>query len=308
MADVTRWDHVITPVLGRTAPTASRGEVIDHLRRASYELRRRDPIMIAHSGNGHIGGDFSIADVLVTLVLHELNLDPADPLNPERDRLILSKGHTAGALYIAMALAGYFGVDELMTFMDPHSRLSGHPNRACIPGIETNTGALGHGLPIGVGTALAAKLDGSPRRTVVLLGDGELQEGSNWEALMAGAQFGLDRLYAVCDRNRLQMGTPTEQTIALEPLADKARAFGWNVVEIDGHDHGQILDAFAAAPVPGKPTFVISHSHKGHPISFMSDKVTWHHHVPTPDEIDAILGELTEDDIDAILSELEETK
>ena len=308
MADVTRWDHVITPVLGRTAPTASRGEVIDHLRRASYELRRRDPIMIAHSGNGHIGGDFSIADVLVTLVLHELNLDPADPLNPERDRLILSKGHTAGALYIAMALAGYFGVDELMTFMDPHSRLSGHPNRAYIPGIETNTGALGHGLPIGVGTALAAKLDGSPRRTDVLLGDGELQEGSNWEALMAGAQFGLDRLYAVCDRNRLQMGTPTEQTIALEPLADKARAFGWNVVEIDGHDHGQILDAFAAAPVPGKPTFVISHSHKGHPISFMSDKVTWHHHVPTPDEIDAILGELTEDDIDAILSELEETK
>lgn len=308
MADVTRWDHVITPVLGRTAPTASRGEVIDHLRRASYELRRRDPIMIAHSGNGHIGGDFSIADVLVTLVLHELNLDPADPLNPERDRLILSKGHTAGALYIAMALAGYFGVDELMTFMDPHSRLSGHPNRAYIPGIETNTGALGHGLPIGVGTALAAKLDGSPRRTVVLLGDGELQEGSNWEALMAGAQFGLDRLYAVCDRNRLQMGTPTEQTIALEPLADKARAFGWNVVEIDGHDHGQILDAFAAAPVPGKPTFVISHSHKGHPISFMSDKVTWHHHVPTRDEIDAILGELTEDDIDAILSELEETK
>jgi len=163
-------------------------------------------------------------------------------------------------------------------------------------------------IAAGVGAALAAKLDGSPRRTVVLMGDGELQEGSNWEALMAGAQFGLDRLYAVCDRNRLQMGTPTEQTIALEPLADRARAFGWHVVEIDGHDHGQILDAFAAAPAPGKPTFVISHSHKGYPISFMSDKVSWHHHVPTPDEIDAILNELTPDDIDAILSELEEQK
>lgn len=308
MGDTTRWDHVVTPVLGRTAPGASREEVVAHLRRASTELRRRDPLMIAHSGNGHIGGDYSIADVLVTLVLHELNLDPADPLKADRDRLILSKGHTAGALYIALALAGYFPVEELMTFMDPGSRLSGHPNRGYIPGIEANTGALGHGLPIGVGAALAAKLDGSPRRTVVLMGDGELQEGSNWEALMAGAQFGLDRLYAVCDRNRLQMGTPTEQTIALEPLADRARAFGWHVVEIDGHDHGQILDAFAAAPAPGKPTFVISHSHKGYPISFMSDKVSWHHHVPTPDEIDAILNELTPDDIDAILSELEEQK
>ncbi|MFZ0530645.1 MAG: transketolase [Propionicimonas sp.] len=307
MSDTSRWDFT-TPVLGRIGKDASRGEIVAHLEQAARELRRRDPVMIAHSGNGHIGGDFSIADVLVTLVLHELNLDPANPVMPERDRLILSKGHTAGALYIAMALAGYFDPSELMTFMDPHSRLNGHPNRNYIPGIETNTGALGHGLPIAVGTALAAKLDGSPRRTVVLLGDGELQEGSNWEALMAGAQFGLDQLYAVCDRNRLQMGTPTEATIALEPLADKARAFGWHVVEIDGHDFNQILDAFAAPPEKGKPTFVISHSHKGHPISFMSDKVTWHHHVPTPDEIDAILQELTPEDIDTILSELEEKK
>jgi transketolase len=306
MTQAPTWDFE-TPTLGRIGKDRPRAEVIAHLKEGARQLRRRDPIMIAHSGNGHIGGDFSIADVLVTLLLHELNVDPAEPTWPDRDRLILSKGHTAGALYIAMALAGYFDPAELMTFMDPGSRLNGHPNRNYIPGIETNTGALGHGLPVGVGTALAGKLDGSSRRTVVLLGDGELQEGSNWEALMAGAQFGLDRLYAICDRNRLQMGTPTEETIALEPLADKARAFGWHVVEIDGHDYDQILDTFAADPVPGKPTFVISHSHKGHPISFMSDRVTWHHHVPTPDEVDAILQELTTDDIDAILTELEET-
>lgn len=292
MADTSRWDHVVTPAIGRIPRDLPRAEVIARLAEASKELRRRDPIMIVHSGNGHIGGDYSIADVLVTLVLHELNLDPADPTMPERDRLILSKGHTAGALYIAMALAGYFDVDELMTFMDPHSRLSGHPNRNYIAGIETNTGALGHGLPFAVGTALAAKLDGSPRRTVVLLGDGELQEGSNWEALMAGAQFGLDRLVAVVDRNRLQMGARTDDLVALEPLAERVTAFGWNVVEIDGHDYGQILDAFAAEPVGGRPTFVISHTHKGHPVSFMSDKVAWHHHVPTPDEVDAILAEL----------------
>ncbi|MDN5571076.1 MAG: transketolase [Propionibacteriaceae bacterium] len=294
MADTSQWDHVVTDTLGRIGKDAPREEVVAFLRHAATELRRRDPIMIVHSGNGHIGGDFSIADILVTLVLHELNLDPADPLASDRDRLILSKGHTAGALYIAMALAGYFPTEELMTFMDPGSRLNGHPNRNYIPGIETNTGALGHGLPVGVGTALAAKMDGSDRRTVVLLGDGELQEGSNWEALMAGAQFELDHLYAVVDRNRLQMGSRTEDAVGLEPLAEKFTAFGWRVVEIDAHDYDAILDAFAAEPEPGRPTLILAHSHKGHPISFMSDQVGWHHHVPTPDEVDGILAELDE--------------
>lgn len=292
MADTSKWADVTTPVVGRIPKDLPREEVIARLEWAGRELRRRDPIMIVHSGNGHIGGDFSIADVLLTLMLHELNLDPSNPLMEDRDRIVLSKGHTAGALYIAMALAGYFDPEELMTFMDPHSRLNGHPNRNYIPGIETNTGALGHGLPFAVGTALAAKKTGSNRRTVVLLGDGEMQEGSNWEALMAGAAYGLDRLYAVIDRNRLQMGSLTEDTVGLEPLPEKLAAFGWKVVEIDGHDHQQILDAFQAEPNPGQPTVVISNAHKGHPISFMSDQVGWHHHVPTPDEVDAILAEL----------------
>lgn len=291
MSDTSKWDFA-TPVLGRIGKEASREDVVAHLKSAAYELRRRDPIMIAHSGNGHIGGDYSIADVLVTLMLHELNLDPSEPLAPERDRLVLSKGHTAGALYIAMALAGYFPVEELMTFMDPQSRLNGHPNRNYIPGIEANTGPLGHGFPIAVGTALAAKLDGSPRRTVVLLGDGELQEGSNWEAMMTASQYELENLIAVVDRNHLQQGAKVADTMDLEPLADKLRAFGFTVREMDAHNFDEILDTFAAAPEPGKPTFIISHSHKGHPISFMSDNVAWHHHVPTEAEIDAILAEL----------------
>ncbi|MCA0296255.1 MAG: transketolase [Actinobacteria bacterium] len=291
MNDTSKWDFT-TPVVGRIGRDRPRAEVVAHLKRAATELRRRDPIMIAHSGNGHIGGDFSIADILVTLVLHELNLVPSQPLMPERDRLILSKGHTAGALYIAMALAGYFDVDELMTFMDSGSRLNGHPNRSYVPGVEANTGPLGHGLPIAVGTSIAAKLDGSPRRTVVLLGDGEMQEGSNWEAMMCAAHYKLDNLTAVVDRNHLQQGATTEDTMDLEPLADKARAFGFTVREIDAHDYEEILDVFAAAPEPGRPTMVIAHSHKGHPISFMSDNVGWHHHVPTETEIDGILSEL----------------
>lgn len=282
----------VTPILGRIGKDQPRGDIVAHLKRAAYELRRRDPLMIAHSGNGHIGGDYSIADILVTLILCELNLDPTQPLMPERDRLLLSKGHTAGALYIAMAMAGYFDVAELMTFMDPESRLSGHPNRNYIPGIEANTGPLGHGLPIGVGTALAAKLDGSPRRAVVLLGDGEMQEGSNWEAMMCAAHHGLDNLVAVVDRNHLQQGATVEETMDLEPLGDKARAFGLTVLDIDAHDYNQILDAFATTPVLGAPTMIIAHSHKGYPISFMMDKAPWHHHVPSSDEIDGILTEL----------------
>lgn len=291
MSDTTKWDFA-TPVLGRIGKDRPREEVVAHLRAAATELRRRDPIMIAHSGNGHIGGDFSIADILVTLVLHELNLDPANPLAPERDRLVLSKGHTAGALYISMALAGYFPVEELMTFMDPQSRLNGHPNRNYIPGIEANTGPLGHGLPIAVGTSIAAKMDGSQRRTVVLLGDGEMQEGSNWEAMMCAAQYQLDNLTAVVDRNHLQQGASTEETMDLTPLSEKAKAFGFKVIDIDAHDYDQILDAFAQEPDEGKPTMIIAHSHKGHPISFMSDNVAWHHHVPSEAEIDGILAEL----------------
>jgi transketolase len=177
--------------------------------------------------------------------------------------------------------------------MKPLSPLNGHPDSKKVPGVEANTGPLGHGLPVAVGMAIAAQLDGSPRRTFCLVGDGELQEGSNWEALMAGGHRGLERLCVIVDRNGLQQGAPTEETSRLEPLADKAHAFGWAVAEVPGHDHGAMLDLFERLPVEhGKPSFVIAHTHKGNPVSFMRDRVEWHHKVPSEEQVQAALEEL----------------
>jgi transketolase len=213
--------------------------------------------------------------------------------DPERDRFILSKGHVAGALYTTLAAFGFLPVHELATFLKPLSALNGHPNRNKVKGIEANTGPLGHGLPIAVGHALSAKLDVSRRRTYVVVGDGELQEGSNWEAMMAASHYELDRLTVIVDRNRLQQGATTRETNDLDPLDQKATAFGFAVVEVNGHDHGELLDVLSAVPYrPGKPTFVIAHTHKGHPISYMSNNVAWHHKVPSAAELQQALDEL----------------
>jgi transketolase len=281
------------PVLGRIGRDAPREEVVGHLAEAARLVRRQDIQMVQAAGLGHIGGEFSVIDVLVTLYLHVMELDPERVDDPERDRCILSKGHAAAALYSTFAVAGLLPVESLSTFLKPESRLNGHPARTKIDAVEANTGPLGHGLPIAVGTALAGKLDGSSRRTFVVLGDGEMQEGSNWEALMTAAHHGLSRLVAVVDRNRLQQGARVDDTNSLEPLADKLRAFGWEVVEVDGHDHGALVDAFAGVPAAsGKPTAVIAHTVKGHPISFMSDDVAWHHKVPSAEQLATALSEL----------------
>ena len=285
--------HVDLPVIGHTPPGAGRQEVIAHLKEGARLIRRKDLSNVVNAGMGHIGGELSIIDVLATLYLHEANITADNLDDPDRDRVILSKGHAANALYTTFAAAGLIPVEQLDTFVQPGSMLNGHPARTKVRGVEANTGPLGHGLPIAVGDALAAKIDGSPRRVFVLTGDGELQEGSNWEALMFAAQQKLDNLCAVADRNHLQQGATTEDTNDLAPLDDKARAFGWEVAHVDAHDYGALLDAFARVPAAsGRPTFIIAHSHKGHPISFMSDSVPWHHRLPTEEEATRALSEL----------------
>jgi transketolase len=240
---------------------------------------------------GHIGGDFSVTDILTTLFFGVLNLDPAQPQWADRDRFILSKGHCSAALYSVLAKRGFFEVEALKTFMAPLSALNGHPNRRKVAGVEANTGPLGHGLPIGVGCAIASRLAGASWRTFVVLGDGELQEGSNWEAAMAAGHRGLSNLTAIIDRNRLQQGARTEDTNRLEPLADKWAAFGWDVHEIDGHDHGQLYDALSA-PGTTRPRCFIARTIKGKGVSFIEDRVEWHHKVPSSEQVQLALKEL----------------
>ena len=263
------------------------------LRVRAREARRRDLGMIHAAGLGHLGGDLSATDILTTLYHAVLRVDPSRPDDPERDRFIMSKGHCSAALYIALASRGFFPVEELSTFMKPLSRLNGHPDRRKIPGVETSTGPLGHGLPVAIGAALAAKITGAAWRTFVLTGDGELQEGSNWEAAMAAAHHRLDNLILTVDRNGLQQGDRTEATMRLEPLGEKWRAFGWSVREVDGHDHAALLAAYRDVPFEvGRPSCLIARTVKGRGVSFLEDKVSSHHKVPSRDELAAALVEL----------------
>jgi transketolase len=271
------------------APTA------DQLRTLAQAVRRRD-LQIVHGAKlGHVGGEMSAIDILVTLYFAVLRVDPNQPDDPDRDRFILSKGHTAVALYTTLAHRGFLPMEQLATFGQPLSKLNGHPDRTKVPGVETNTGPLGHGLPVAVGAALAAKLQGRTWRVWALTGDGELQEGSNWEAAMTAAHYKLDNLAVIVDRNRLQQGDWTEQTMHLEPLADKWRAFGWSVGEVDGHDIEQLLATFGDVPFEtGKPTCIIAHTQKGQGVSFMQDKAAWHHKIPSDQELAQALEELAE--------------
>jgi len=251
------------------------------------------------AGAGHIGGPLSAADILVNLYFNQLNLDPANPHWAERDRFILSKGHSSIALYVVLALRGYFPVEELSTFDAVNSRLQGHPCMKSLPGIDMSTGSLGQGLSPGLGMALAARKLGLPFRTFVMVGDGEIQEGQIWEACFTAGRYKVDSLTAILDCNGLpQFGWPDESGFTREqPFdhpAEKFRAFGWNTVECDGHDQQSISSAIvAAASHRGKPTCIIAHTVKGKGVSFMEGDFNWHAKVPTESELSAAIDELT---------------
>lgn len=251
--------------------------------------------MTSAAGSSHIGSVFSLADILAVLYNDVLEVDPANPRWPDRDRFILSKGHAGAGVYAALAERGFFSIDKLASHYQDGSDLSGHVSHKGVPGVELSTGSLGHGLPVGAGMALAAKLDDKNHRVVVLLSDGECDEGSNWEAVLFAAHHGLEQLIAVIDYNKIQSLGPVEETIRLEPFADKWRAFGWGVGEVDGHDHKAMRSIFASMPLEaGKPTCIIAHTVKGKGVSFMEHQVLWHYRAARGDELAAAERELQE--------------
>ena len=260
----------------------------------SFELRQVALDMIMKAGSGHIGGDFSVMDILVTLYNDQMNISPENMDDPDRDYFVMSKGHSVESYYAVLADKGFFETDEVVNqFSMFGSKFIGHPNNE-LPGIEMNSGSLGHGLPVCVGMALACKMDNRPSRVYTVMGDGELAEGSVWEGFMAAGHYALDNLCAVVDRNYLQISGTTEQVMTHENLHAQIESFGWNVLEVNGNDIGQLHNAFEEAKtVKHKPTCIIANTIKGFGGGeLMENKAGWHHHVPTEEEYRIIKEEL----------------
>ena len=261
----------------------------------AWLIRRNGLEMSRISRGSHIGSVFSVAEIIAVLYTGILHVDPKNPQMPERDRLILSKGHAGSAVYAALAETGFFPVEELKNHYANGSILSGHVSHKGIPGVEVSTGSLGHGLSIGAGMAIGARMNGENWRTWVVLGDGECDEGSVWEAALQAAQFGLDRLVAVVDYNHMQSLFTVEKTLRLEPFEDKWRDFGWNAQSVDGHDVRALRAAFERAMGnvgSGKPSVVLAHTVKGKGVSFMENNILWHYRTPQGEEYEAALKEL----------------
>ncbi len=251
--------------------------------------------MLAEAGSGHTGGSLSATDIVTALYFHKMRHNPKDPAWKERDRFILSKGHAAPLLYAVLARSGYFDPSLLSTLRRLGSPLQGHPNSKSLPGIEVSTGSLGQGLSVASGICLGLRLNNIPARVYCLLGDGETQEGQVWEAAMTAAHYGLDNLCAIVDNNGLQIDGPVEEIMRVSPMNDKWRAFGWNVIEIDGHDMAAILSALdEAEKIKGRPTVIIAHTIKGKGVSFFEGRVEYHGKAPTSDELKRALKELGE--------------
>ena len=256
-------------------------------------IRKSIVEMIFHSQSGHPGGSLSATDVVNYLYFKEMNIDPANPKDPNRDRFVLSKGHAAPVLYATLAERGFFGKEILPTLRKIGSPLQGHPDSKKVPGVDVSTGSLGQGISNAVGLALGAKLDDNGSRVYALLGDGELQEGLVWEAAMAAAHYKLDNLVAIVDNNGLQIDGKNDDVIALGSVADKFKAFGFNVLEIDGHDYSQIADAFEIARnTKGMPTAIIAATVKGQGVSFMENQAGWHGIAPNEEQLNNALAEL----------------
>ena len=255
-------------------------------------VRRHILTMTAEANSGHPGGSLSAVEIVTALYFRVMRHRPHEPSWPDRDRFILSKSHACPVLYAALAEAGYFPVEELMTFRRFNSRLQGHAHIKT-PGVEMSGGSLGQGLSFGVGTALAARLDGRPSRTYVLLGDGECDEGQIWEAAMSASHYELDNLVAIVDRNRIQNDRWTDEVMKLEPLPDKWRAFGWHTLEVDGHEPSAVLAALAEADGrKDRPTAIIAHTIKGKGVSFMENNADFHGKAPNAEQLAQALAEI----------------
>lgn len=265
------------------------------LKARAVRIRRLALEMVTRARASHIGSALSIADIVAALYGEVMRVDPSDPKWAGRDRLLLSKGHACVIIYAALADAGFFPLSRLESYAQDGSELMSHISHK-VPGVEFSTGSLGHGLPFGTGKALAAKKQGKDWRTFVILGDGEIAEGSNWEAMLFAAHNGLDNLVGIIDYNKLQSLTTVEQTLRIEPLADKIAAFGWSVREVDGHDVRAVADALSGAPwEAGKPSMLIAHTVKGKGVSFMENQVAWHYRNPSEEQLAQAIAELERD-------------
>ncbi len=258
------------------------------------EIRKDIIEMLYEAGSGHPGGSLSAADIVTTLCFSIMRHDPKQPLWPERDRLIMSKGHAIPVWYAALANAGYLERKELVDLRKLGSRLQGHPDRVRFPGIEASTGSLGQGLSIALGMAMASKMDGAPYRVYTVMGDGECQEGQIWEAAMAAGKFGMDTLCATLDYNKGQIDGFVKDVMPLEPVADKWRAFHWHVIEVNGHDIPALQAAYKeATQTKGKPTLVLADTIKGKGVDFMENEIGWHGKAPSQEERDRAIAGLS---------------
>jgi len=265
----------------------------EELQAKAVQIRQDIIRELYHSGSGHPGGSLSATDILVTLYFNEMNSNPQNPKDPKRDKFVLSKGHAAPALYACLADLGYFPKSELLTLRKIGSNLQGHPSMLKTPGVEISTGSLGQGISAAVGMAIANRLDKKDGRVYSLLGDGELQEGMVWEAFMAASHFKLDNLCAIIDHNGLQIDGKNDDVMTVMPIAEKLSAFGWNVIELDGHNIDALLDAFSQARShKGQPTMIVAETHKGKGVSFMEDQAGWHGKAPNKEQAEQAMQEL----------------